>query len=213
MTGPSPAVTSVIAASVALDAATGKIATFTPQSALAAGMYSVKIVGGVNGVKDLAVPPDDMLSNATWTFTAGAATGACQPPVVLGSVSPFGDVAGVAGMTNTGTLTQINGNLGTTATVTSAITGFHDTAGDVYTETPANIGAVNGTIYSCTNSTTGPTIRRECAQLPHREIGPWPMPKQRTYGYGGLAARGSSRRQSRRESRSHPGFTRPRQAS
>jgi len=157
VTGPSPAVTSVIAASVVLDAATGKIATFTPQSALAAGSYSVKIVGGANGVKDLAVPADDMLSNATWTFTAGAATEACLPPVILGSVSTYGDVAGVAGMTNTGTLTQINGDLGTTATVTSAVTGFHDTAGDVYTETPANIGAVNGTIYSCTNSTTGPT--------------------------------------------------------
>jgi hypothetical protein len=157
VTGPAPAVTPVIAASVALDAATGKIATFTPQSALAAGMYSVKIVGGAKGVKDLAVPPDDMLSNATWTFAAGAATGACQPPVILGSASTFGDAAGVAGMTNTGILTEINGNLGTTATVTSAVTGFHDTAGDVYTETPANIGAVNGTIYSCTNSTTGPT--------------------------------------------------------
>jgi hypothetical protein len=157
VTGPSPAVTSITAASVALDAATGKIATFTPQSALAPGMYSVKIVGGANGVKDLAIPADDMLNNATWTFTAGAATGNCQPPVVLGTVSTYGDVAGTAGMTNTGTLTEINGNLGTTATVTSALTGFHDTPGDVYTETPANIGAVNGTIYSCTNSTTGPT--------------------------------------------------------
>jgi hypothetical protein len=157
VTGPSPAVTAVTAASVALDAATGKIATFTPQSALAAGMYSVEILGGANGVKDLAIPADDMVNNATWTFTVGAATEACQPPVVLGSASTYGEVAGTAGMTNTGTLTEINGNLGTTATVTSALTGFHDTAGDVYTETPANIGAVNGTIYSCTNSTTGPT--------------------------------------------------------
>jgi hypothetical protein len=157
VTGPSPAVTSVTAASVALDSATGKIATFTPLSALAPGIYSVKIVGGANGVKDLAIPPDAMVNNATWTFTAAAATGACQPPITLGSVSTYGDVAGVAGMTNTGILTQINGNLGSTATVTSTVTGFHDTAGDVYTETPANIGAVNGTIYTCTNSTTGPT--------------------------------------------------------
>ena len=37
------------------------------------------------------------------------------------------------------------------------ITGFHDTAGDVYTETGANMGAVNGKIFSCTNSVTGPT--------------------------------------------------------
>jgi len=60
-------------------------------------------------------------------------------------------------MTNTGTLTVINGSIGTTATGTSTVTGFHDTVGDIYTETPANIGAVNGTIYTCTNSTTGPT--------------------------------------------------------
>ena len=34
---------------------------------------------------------------------------------------------------------------------------MHDTAGDIYTETPANIGPVNGKIYTCTNSVTGPT--------------------------------------------------------
>jgi hypothetical protein len=37
------------------------------------------------------------------------------------------------------------------------VTGFHDTLGDIYTETPANIGAVNGKLYTCTNSVTGPT--------------------------------------------------------
>lgn len=60
-------------------------------------------------------------------------------------------------MTNTGILTQVNGNIGTTATGTSSIRGFHDQNGDIYTETPANIGAVNGTIFTCTNSVTGPT--------------------------------------------------------
>jgi hypothetical protein len=159
VTGPAPAVTPVTATSVALDAATGTIATFTPQAALTAGgMYAVTIVGGANGVKDLAVPPDDMLSNATWSFTAGPASGTCLAPVSLGSAAAFGDFGGTAGMTNTGTLTVINGNIGTTATGTSSITGFHDTAGDIYTETPANIGTVNGTIYTCTHSTTGPTI-------------------------------------------------------
>ena len=35
---------------------------------------------------------------------------------------------------------------------------LHDTGGDIYTESiGANVGAVNGTIYTCTNSTTGPT--------------------------------------------------------
>jgi hypothetical protein len=60
-------------------------------------------------------------------------------------------------MTNTGTLTLITGDIGTISTTTATVTGFHDTLGDIYTETPANIGPVNGKIYTCTNSTTGPT--------------------------------------------------------
>jgi hypothetical protein len=47
--------------------------------------------------------------------------------------------------------------MGTTATTTSSITGFHDSAADIYTETGSNIGSVTGKIYSCTNSVTGPT--------------------------------------------------------
>ncbi|MDP8983670.1 MAG: Ig-like domain-containing protein [Pseudomonadota bacterium] len=158
LTGPSPATTSVVASSVVLDAATGTIATFTPQSALTpSGLYTATLVGGANGVKDLAVPGNDMLNDYVWTFTAGPATGNCLAPIALGSASPFGDFGGTAGMTNTGTLTVINGDIGTIATATSSVTGFHDTAGDVYTESTANIGAVNGTIFTCTNSTTGPT--------------------------------------------------------
>ena len=157
LTGPAPGVTSVAAASVALDTATGTIATFTPQTALTPGIYTATIIGGNTGVKDLAVPADNMVANEAWTFTVAPATGNCLAPVPLGSASPFGDFGGTAGMTNTGTLTVINGDIGTIATATSSVTGFHDTAGDVYTETPANVGAVNGTIYTCTNSTTGPT--------------------------------------------------------
>ena len=97
-----------------------------------------------------------------WQFTTGAALDTTAPTVVtpsiaLNSARTFGTFGGSAGMTNMGTLTQINGDIGTTATSTSTITGFHDTAGDVYTETSSNIGAVNGKIYSCTNSVTGPT--------------------------------------------------------
>ena len=158
LTGPAPATTSVAAASIVIDSATGTVATFTPQSALTPnGTYTATLVGGPSGVKDLAVPSDDMLNNYTWTFTTGAATGNCLAPVKLGSASTFGDFGGTAGMTNTGTLTVINGDIGTIATATSSVTGFHDTAGDIFTETTANIGTVNGTIYTCTNSTTGPT--------------------------------------------------------
>jgi hypothetical protein len=58
-------------------------------------------------------------------------------------------------MTNTGTLTTIVGDLGTNTTTTSSLTGFHDTTGNIFTETTANIGTVTGTIYSCTVSTVG----------------------------------------------------------
>ena len=51
-------------------------------------------------------------------------------------------------MTNTGTLTVINGDIGTNAASTT-ITGFHDAgAGCTYTETLLNVGTVNGTIYT-----------------------------------------------------------------
>jgi hypothetical protein len=157
LTGPGPATTPVIASTIALDAATGTIATFTPVAALVpSSSYTATLVGGAAGVKDLAVPPDDMLANFTWTFTTAAASGACIAPVPLLSASPFGDFGGTAGMTNQGIQTVVNGDTGTIATANSAITGFHDVAGDVYTQTPLNIGAVNGTIYTCTNSTTGP---------------------------------------------------------
>jgi hypothetical protein len=157
LTGPAPAVTPVAAASVTLDAATGSIATFTPAAPLAGGgTYTATVVGGVNGVHDLAVPADGMLANFTWMFTTAASAANCLAPVALGAASPFGDFGGTAGMTNMGILTVVNGDIGTIATANSSITGFHDTAGDIYTETGSNMGAVNGRIYSCTNSTTGP---------------------------------------------------------
>jgi hypothetical protein len=156
--GPAPGSTPVVASSVTLDPATGRIATFTPLAALTNGLtYTATIEGGAGGVKDLAVPANTMLNNYVWTFTVGPATGNCLQPVSLKSASTYGTFGGSAGMTNTGIITVINGDIGTIATGTSAVTGFNDTAGDVYTETPANIGTVNGTIYTCTNSTTGPT--------------------------------------------------------
>jgi hypothetical protein len=133
-------------------AASGNLATLTPASALPASSSCTATIS--TGVNDLAGNP--MVSAFAWTFNTGAAP-VVVPPIPLGSVSTFGNYGGGAGMTNSGTLTLINGNIGTIATGTSAITGFHDTSGDIYTQTPANIGAVNGKIYTCTNSTTGPT--------------------------------------------------------
>ena len=64
----------------------------------------------------------------------------------LASAATFGTFGGSAGMTNTGIQTQINnGDIGTIATATGSITGFHDSNGDIYTEVLlTNIGAVSG---------------------------------------------------------------------
>ena len=91
-----------------------------------------------------------------WTFTTEAAP-TNLPTVNLRSIASFGTFGGFAGMTNSGLLTRINGDIGTTAIATSSITGFHDTSGDIYTETGANQGEVDGRIYTCTISTSGPT--------------------------------------------------------
>ncbi len=146
--GPAPSFTPVIAASVVLDSGTGRIATFTSAAALTAGVtYTAKLKGGASGVKDLAVPANTMASDFSWSFTAAACpTG--PAPVSLGSASTFGSFGGSAGMTNSGTLSVINGDIGTTA-VSTAVTGFHDAGvGCTYTETPLNVGTVNGKIYT-----------------------------------------------------------------
>lgn len=70
------------------------------------------------------------------------------PVDLLGAASTFGIFGGAAGMTNQGIYTVINGDIGTTGAST-LITGFHDVE-SVFSETPLNIGAVNGTIYTAT---------------------------------------------------------------
>ncbi len=147
-----PPLGALVAGAVTYDV-TSKVATFAPTSALLANTnYTATIT---TGVKDLT--GNALASNRVWSFTTGAQS--CSPvaSIALRTAAPFGNLGGTAGTTNTGTLTIMGGDLGSTATTTSSITGFHDTAGDIYTETPANIGAVNGKIYTCTVSTTGPT--------------------------------------------------------
>ncbi|OYU41510.1 MAG: hypothetical protein CFE44_29365, partial [Burkholderiales bacterium PBB4] len=111
------------------------------------------------GVRDMA--GNALASNKVWRFTTFAPVVIIPPPIIpsvnLGTASTYGTFGGTAGMTNMGTLTLINGNIGTTATGTTSITGYHDTGGDIYTETGSNMGAVNGLIHTCTTSTVGPT--------------------------------------------------------
>jgi hypothetical protein len=153
VTGPAPAYAPVVANSVVLDTATGSIATFTPTSLTAGVTYTATVKGGMNGVADLGNPADDMLANYTWQFTA--ANCSVPPSIVLGTVSTFGEFGGGAGMTNQGTETVINGNIGTTA-VSTLVTGFHDTGVDcIYTQTTLNVGTVNGLIFT---SAPPPTV-------------------------------------------------------
>jgi hypothetical protein len=157
--GPAPGLVPVTASTIGIDAATGSIATFTPAAALDANTtYSVTLIGGANGIEDLAIPGNEMAGDYLWSFTTGSATCLAPVAVPLSAAAPFGTFGGSAGMTNSGITSIVNGDIGTIATNTSSITGFHDTAGDIYTESiGASVGAVNGTIYTCTNSTTGPT--------------------------------------------------------
>ena len=125
------------------------VATFTPNTNLATSTtYTARVT---TGVTDQAANP--LVIDKVWTFTT-AATATVEPLVVLNMAQPFGTFGGSAGMTNMGTLTIVNGDIGTIATGTSMITGFHDAA-NIYTETPSNIGTVTGKIFTCTNSTTG----------------------------------------------------------
>jgi hypothetical protein len=139
----------VIAGTVSYDAI-NFIATFTPTLPLiAATTYTATVT---NGVTDLAGNPLGTTGAPDpWTFTTGAAV--VPPPIVLGpTILLFGGFGGPAGMTNQGINTVVNGDIGTTGAST-LMTGFHDTSVVVggidectYTETPLNIGLVNGTI-------------------------------------------------------------------
>ena len=94
----------------------------------------------------------NMLADYYWTFTTAAQGEVVVPPggnpsgPALGSISGFGAFGGNAGITNQGTNTLIQGNIGTTAAST-LITGFHDGTA-TFTETPLNIGNVTGRIYT-----------------------------------------------------------------
>lgn len=132
-----------------------KNVTFKPNASLAVGtLYTATIT---TGATDLA--GNALAAPSVWTFTT-AATASPTAGIDLNTAAPFGTFGGTAGMTNMGTATQVNGDIGSTATGNSMVTGFHEAApgDDVYTKTPANDGTVNGTIYTCTNSTTGANV-------------------------------------------------------
>jgi hypothetical protein len=156
--------TTAVDGSVTLSAARN-VATFTPTANLLENTeYTATISGGASGAKDVA--SNALSTDKVWTFTTGTCT---APAVALGAAATFGAGSGT-GITNQGTLTEVNGDLGSFASSTQ-ITGFHDSSvpytppmgtdpatGCTYTETTSNIGLVTGGIYS---STPNPTA--ECS--------------------------------------------------
>ena len=117
-----------------------KLATFVPTAAAGFAANTPFVVTITTAVTDLAGNP--LAANKVWGFTTGAQS--CGAGVALGAAASFGAFGGGAGVTNQGINTVVNGNLGSTAACT-LITGFHD-ALHVYTETPLNVGTVNGAI-------------------------------------------------------------------
>ncbi len=119
----------------------GSTAVFTPAVNFFSGTtYTATITTGAQDVGGNA-----LANNYVWTFT----TTELAPSVFLGTAAQFGVFGGSAGITNDGLNTVINnGSIGTTAAST-LITGFHDgTTGDIYTETPLNVGNVTGRIHT-----------------------------------------------------------------
>lgn len=139
-----------VAGRVSYDAAT-QLASFVPTAASGFAVstaYVVTLASGINGVKDLA--GNALASDRSWGFVTGSQ--ACRSTVDLRSAASFAAFGGGAGVTNQGVNTVVHGDLGTTAACT-LVTGFHDAA-HVYTETPLNTGAVNGSI-NCAPPTPG----------------------------------------------------------
>jgi Ice-binding-like/Bacterial Ig-like domain len=119
------------------------IATFAPSANLTASTQYIATV--TNSAKDLGgnALAAGLVPNP-WNFTTGTTVGPVGPN--LASAAPFGAFGGGAGITNQGISTIINGDIGTTGAST-LVTGFHDAGpGCIYTETPLNIGTVNGSI-------------------------------------------------------------------
>jgi len=112
------------------------VATFTPSNVLEGNtLYTATVTMGVEDMAGNAMERDSV-----WTFTTGLS---------LGGAESFGGLGGAAGMTNQGIFTVVNGDIATTGAST-LITGFHDSEGNVFTETPLNKGYVTGLIYTAT---------------------------------------------------------------
>jgi hypothetical protein len=119
----------------------GLTARFSPSLPLASNtIYTATITTGAMDLAGNAVEADYI-----WNFTTGLSVLAPN----LGSAALLGAFGGNAGITNQGLNTIINNGSISTIGASTLITGFHDgTTGDIYTETPLNVGNVTGRIYT-----------------------------------------------------------------
>ena len=132
-----------VTGTVSYDAPT-RVATFTPSNTAGFAPSTPLVVtvrSGATGVRDLAGNP--LAADRVWNFTTG--TAACLGSSInLATAAAYGAFGGGAGVTNQGVNTVIGGHIGTTAACT-LVTGLHD-GSNVYSETPLNVGVVNGSI-------------------------------------------------------------------
>ncbi len=107
--------------------ATNRIATFTPESALATStLYTATVTTGAQDLEGNAIA-----TSVSWSFTTGSTAGLSA--INLGAGSGF-EIFAEAAITNTGS-NVINGDLGLTPNTLTSVTGFPP-------------GIVNGTIYT-----------------------------------------------------------------
>ena len=150
----------LVPASVSYDAPSMAATLNTSSSLLANTMYTAVVQSTVKSAAG-----NSLGCSYVWTFKTTPLVSTSSSALNLGQAARFGIFVGTAGVTNTGTQTFVTGSngatadVGTTATATGSVRGIHDSApSDIYTEVPlANVGNVTGKIYTCTNSTTGPT--------------------------------------------------------
>jgi hypothetical protein len=144
LTETSPSVVAVLG-TVSLDV-TGLIATFTPLVNLTSGATYQAVI--TTGATDLAgIPLGPGIAPNPWSFTTTSV--GCKPAVPIATAGLFGAFGGYAGITNQGLLTTITGGGIATTAVSTKVTGFEDTSGNIYTVTPLNNGMVYGPIDTC----------------------------------------------------------------
>jgi len=118
----------------------GTTATFNPTNDLNTSTeYNATITAGV---RDLA--GNAMLATKTWVFTTGVTIAQGPAPVNLGTAGNF-VLLSKSGISNTGVLTHITGDIGVSPIAATALTGF---TGYALAGTFATVNEVTGKVYA-----------------------------------------------------------------